>query len=153
MKPYLRGILLAEDSARDVELTLEALAEFHLANEVTVVEDGVEALDYLFRRGKYEGRTGGPPAVVLLDIKMPRLNGIEVLREIRASREYRSLPVVMLTSSREERDILESYEVGSNAYVVKPVDFTEFIEAVKALGLFWAVINESRPNGQTRPQE
>jgi DNA-binding response OmpR family regulator len=99
------------------------------------------------------GRTGGPPAVVLLDIKMPRMNGIEVLREIRASQEYRSLPVVMLTSSREERDILESYEVGSNAYVVKPVDFTEFIEAVKALGLFWAVINESRPNGKTRQQD
>jgi CheY-like chemotaxis protein len=153
MKPYLRGILLAEDSARDVELTLEALSEFHLANEVTVVEDGVEALDYLFRRGKYESRTGGTPAVVLLDIKMPRMNGIEVLREIRASREYRALPVVMLTSSREERDIMESYEVGSNAYVVKPVDFTEFIEAVKALGLFWAVINESRPNGQTHPLE
>lgn len=145
MKPYLRGILLAEDSARDVELTLEALAEFNLANEVVVVEDGVEALDFLFRRGKYKGRTGGSPAVVLLDIKMPRMNGIEVLREIRASEEFKSLPVVMLTSSREERDIVESYEVGINAYVVKPVDFQEFIEAVKTLGLFWAVMNEPRP--------
>lgn len=145
MKPYLRGILLAEDSARDVELTLEALSEFNLANEVVVVEDGVEALDFLFRRGKYKGRTGGSPAVVLLDIKMPRMNGIEVLREIRASEEFKSLPVVMLTSSREERDIVESYEVGINAYVVKPVDFQEFIEAVKTLGLFWAVMNEPRP--------
>ncbi len=145
MKPYLRGILLAEDSARDVELTLEALSEFNLANEVVVVEDGVEALDFLFRRGKYKGRTGGSPAVVLLDIKMPRMNGIEVLREIRASEEFKSLPVVMLTSSREERDIIESYEIGINAYVVKPVDFQEFIEAVKTLGLFWAVMNEPRP--------
>ncbi len=145
MKPYLRGILLAEDSARDVELTLEALSEFNLANEVVVVEDGVEALDFLFRRGKFKGRTGGSPAVVLLDIKMPRMNGIEVLREIRASEEFKSLPVVMLTSSREECDIVESYEVGSNAYVVKPVDFQEFIEAVKTLGLFWAVMNEPHP--------
>ncbi len=145
MKSYLRRILLAEDSARDVELTIEALGEYNLANEVIVVEDGVEVLDYLYCRGKYEGRVNRPPAVVLLDIKMPRMNGIEVLREIRASEKFRSLPVVMLTSSREERDIVESYDLGINAYVVKPVDFQEFIEAVKALGLFWAVVNEPRP--------
>lgn len=147
MKPYLRRILLAEDSARDVELTLEALSEFNLANEVIVVEDGVEVLDYLHCRGKFEGRVSRLPAVVLLDIKMPRLNGIEVLREIRATEAFRDLPVVMLTSSREERDIVESYELGINAYVVKPVDFQEFIEAVKTLGLFWAVLNEPRPRG------
>jgi CheY-like chemotaxis protein len=149
MKPFLRRILLAEDSARDVELTLEALAEHNLANEVIVVEDGVEVLDYLHCRGKYEGRIARPPAVVLLDIKMPRMNGIEVLREIRASDTFRSLPVVMLTSSREERDIVESYDLGINAYVVKPVDFQEFIEAVKTLGLFWGVLNEPRPHNST----
>ncbi len=149
MKPFLRRILLAEDSARDVELTLAALAEHNLANEVIVVEDGVEVLEYLFCRGKFEGRVARPPAVVLLDIKMPRMNGIEVLREIRSSEEFRSLPVVMLTSSREERDIIESYELGINAYVVKPVDFQEFIDAVKTLGLFWAVVNEPRPRGGT----
>ncbi|MBE0646077.1 MAG: response regulator [Bacteroidetes bacterium] len=147
MKPFLRRILLAEDSARDVELTLEALAEYNLANEVIVVEDGVEVLDYLYCRGKYEGRIDRPPAVVLLDIKMPRMNGIEVLRAIRASEEFRVLPVVMLTSSREERDIIESYDLGINAYVVKPVDFQDFIEAVRTLGLFWAVMNEPRPQG------
>jgi CheY-like chemotaxis protein len=147
MKPYLRRILLAEDSARDVELTLAALEEFNLANEVIVVEDGVEVLDYLHCRGRYAGRVDRPPAVVLLDIKMPRMNGIEVLREIRASERFRALPVVMLTSSREERDIVESYDLGINAYVVKPVDFQEFIEAVKTLGLFWAVLNEPRPRG------
>lgn len=147
IKPFLRRILLAEDSARDVELTLEALAEYNLANEVIVVEDGVEVLDYLYCRGKYEGRIDRPPAVVLLDIKMPRMNGIEVLRAIRASEEFRVLPVVMLTSSREERDIIESYDLGINAYVVKPVDFQDFIEAVRTLGLFWAVMNEPRPQG------
>lgn len=147
MKPLFRRILLAEDSARDVELTIEALDQYHLANEVFVVEDGTEVLDYLYCRGKFERRVNRPPAVVLLDIKMPRMNGIEVLREIRASEEFRSLPVVMLTSSREERDIIESYDLGINAYVVKPVDFQEFIEAVKTLGLFWAVVNEPRPAG------
>jgi CheY-like chemotaxis protein len=147
VKPYLRRILLAEDSVHDVELTLAALEEHHLANEVIVVEDGVEVLDYLYCRGKFTGRVNRPPAVVLLDIKMPRLNGIEVLRAIRASEEFRSLPVVMLTSSREERDIVESYDLGINAYVVKPVDFQEFIAAVKTLGLFWAVLNEPRPHG------
>ncbi|MCB2205536.1 response regulator [bacterium] len=147
MKPFFRRILLAEDSARDVELTIEALGQHHLANEVFVVEDGAEALDYLHCRGKYEGRVNRPPAVVLLDIKMPRMNGIEVLREIRASEKFHALPVVMLTSSREERDIVESYDLGINAYVVKPVDFQEFIEAVKTLGLFWAVVNEPRPPG------
>ena len=147
MKPEIKRILLAEDSARDVELTLEALSQHNLANEVMIVEDGVEALDYLFRRGKYAMRDDLPPAVVLLDIKMPKMSGIEVLREIRAAPEFKSLPVVMLTSSREERDIVESYNLGINAYVVKPVDFQEFIDAVKTLGLFWAVINEPKPFG------
>jgi CheY-like chemotaxis protein len=145
MAQSLRRILLAEDSARDVELTLEALSEYNLANEVIVVDDGVQVLDYLFCRGMFEGRPNRPPAVVLLDIKMPKMNGIEVLREIRATEEFRSLPVVMLTSSREERDIVDSYDLGINAYVVKPVDFQEFIDAVRTLGLFWAVVNEPVP--------
>lgn len=145
MGTILRRILLVEDNPRDVELTMEALAHHNLANEVVVAEDGVEALDYLFRRGRHSGRDLMQPAVVLLDIKMPRLSGIDVLRELRASDEFRTIPIVMLTSSREERDIVESYNLGINAYVVKPVEFAEFIDAVKTLGLFWAVINEPLP--------
>ena len=145
MGTILRRILLVEDNPRDVELTLEALAQHNLANEVVIAEDGVEALDYLYRRGPYAERDLLQPAVVLLDIKMPRLNGIEVLRELRSSSEFRTMPIVMLTSSREERDIIDSYHLGINAYVVKPVVFHEFIDAVKTLGLFWAVINEPRP--------
>ncbi len=145
MGSQLRRILLAEDNPRDVELTLEALAQHNLANEVVIAEDGVDALDYLFRRGRYANRDHLQPAVLLLDIKMPRMNGIEVLRAVRESEELHGIPVVMLTSSREERDIVESYNLGINAYVVKPVNFSEFIEAVKTLGLFWAVINEPWP--------
>lgn len=138
----LRTILLAEDNPMDVELTLEALSENNLANNVVVVHDGVEALDYLRCTGKYENRIDGNPAVLLLDIKMPRLNGIEVLAAIRKDEKLRSIPVVMLTSSREEPDLKECYELGVNAYVVKPVAFNEFLDAVKNIGIFWALLNE-----------
>ena len=141
----IRTILFAEDNPRDVELTLEALGDHNLANNVIVVRDGVETMEYLRREGKYKQRKTGNPAVLLLDIKMPRMDGIEVLRAIRSDNELKMLPVVMLTSSREEQDLIKSYELGVNAYVVKPVDFKEFIEAVKQLGVFWAVINEVPP--------
>ena len=146
----LKRILLAEDSPNDIELTLAALSEHHLANEVVHVPDGAEALDYLHRRGRFEGRAGGLPAVVLLDIKMPKLDGLEVLRRIRSDPSLASLPVVMLTSSREEADIIESYRLHVNAYVVKPVAFQEFIEAIKHLGLFWAVVNQPPPESARR---
>jgi len=141
----LKRVLLAEDSAGDVELTLEALAEHHLANEVVVTRDGEEAWDYLSRRGKFAGRPAGNPAVVLLDLKMPKMDGLEVLRAMRADPNLRPVPVVMLTSSREDHDVLESYALGANAYVVKPVAFPDFIGAVKHLGLFWAVVNQPPP--------
>ncbi len=141
----LKRILLAEDSPNDVELTLAALGEHHLANEVVVVKDGVEALDYLYRRGGFQVRPSGNPAVVLLDLKMPKLDGLEVLKRMRAEAALRTVPVVMLTSSREERDIVESYQLGVNAYVVKPVAFQDFVAAIKSLGLFWAVLNEPPP--------
>ncbi|MDD3847638.1 MAG: response regulator, partial [Syntrophorhabdaceae bacterium] len=138
----LRVILLVEDDPKDLELTLRALAENNLANRVTAVEDGVEAMDYLRYEGKYKLRKQGYPAVVLLDIKMPRMDGIEVLRAIRSDDKLKTIPVVILTSSREEPDLKRCYELGANAYVVKPVDFKEFIDAVKQVGGFWAVINE-----------
>jgi CheY-like chemotaxis protein len=143
----IRTILFAEDNPKDVELTLEALNDHNLANNVIVVRDGVETMEYLRREGKYSQRKIGNPAVLLLDIKMPRMDGIEVLRAIRNDNELKMLPVVMLTSSREEQDLIKSYELGVNAYVVKPVDFKEFIEAVKQVGIFWAVINEVPPLG------
>jgi len=143
----IRTILFAEDNPRDVELTLEALGDHNLANNVIVVRDGVETMEYLRREGKYKQRKTGNPAVLLLDIKMPRMDGIEVLRAIRNDNKLKMLPVVMLTSSREEQDLIKSYELGVNAYVVKPVDFKEFIEAVRQLGIFWAVINEAPPLG------
>ena len=145
MMVEIRTILFAEDNPRDVELTLEALGDHNLANNVIVVRDGVETMEYLRREGKYKQRKPGNPAVLLLDIKMPRMDGIEVLRAIRNDNLLKMLPVVMLTSSREEQDLIKSYELGVNAYVVKPVDFKEFIEAVKQLGVFWAVINEVPP--------
>ena len=145
MMTEMRRILLAEDDPNDVELTLTALGENHLANEVVVVNDGVEALDYLYVRGRFADRPRGNPAVVLLDIKMPKLDGLEVLKRMKADEGLRSVPVVMLTSSREESDLLESYRLGVNAYVVKPVDFREFIGAVRNLGLFWAVVNQPPP--------
>jgi len=145
----LKSILLAEDSAKDVELTLEALGEHNLANEVAVVQDGSEALDYLYRRGAYENREEGNPAVFLLDLKMPKVDGLTVLRTIKNDPALKTIPVVILTSSREERDVLEGYQLGLNAYVVKPVSFDQFVACVKQLGAFWAVINE-RPIGSTR---
>lgn len=138
----LKRILLVEDSENDIEITLEALSEYHLANQIDVVRDGAEALDYLFCRSAYSERSKHQPVVVLLDVKLPKLNGIEVLRQIREHPDYAFLPVVMLTSSREEPDLRRSYELGCNAYVVKPVDFGKFTEALKVLGCFWAVINE-----------
>lgn len=146
----LKRILLAEDSPNDVELTLAALSEHHLANEVVHVADGAEALDYLHCRGRFEGRAGGLPAVVLRDIKMPKMDGLEVLRRIRSDPRLVTLPVVILTSSREEADIVEGYRLHVNAYVVKPVAFRDFVDAVKNLGLFWAVVNESPPGSARR---
>ncbi|HEV7503143.1 MAG TPA: response regulator, partial [Vicinamibacteria bacterium] len=141
----LKRILYAEDSAADVELTLAALEEHHLANEVVAVGDGVEALDYLYRRGAFASREAGNPAVVLLDLKMPRVDGLEVLRQVKSDPDLRTIPVVIMTSSREERDLVESYRLGVNAYVVKPVDFEQFVAAVKEVGMFWAVVNEPPP--------
>jgi CheY-like chemotaxis protein len=145
---HLPDILLAEDNPNDVELTLEALDVHNIANRVTVVTDGVGAMEYLRREGRFADRQPGDPAVVLLDIKMPRKDGIEVLREIRADPRLRFMPVVILTSSREEQDILTSYGLGVNAYVVKPVDFDSFMKAVESLGVFWALINERPPHGE-----
>lgn len=141
------AILLAEDNPNDVELTIEALDRHHLANRVIVAHDGVEAMEYLRREGAFSEREPGDPAVVLLDIKMPRKDGLEVLREIRGDSALRRLPVVILTSSRQEQDLITSYDLGVNAYVVKPVDFLSFIEAVEHLGVFWALINERPPDG------
>ena len=145
MTGALPDILLAEDNPNDVELTLEALAVHNLANRVTVASDGVEALEYLRREGRFSERPPGTPAVVLLDIKMPRKDGLEVLREIRADPALTATPVVILTSSREEQDIVTSYDLGVNAYVVKPVVFQDFLAAVESLGVFWALINERPP--------
>ena len=141
----IRTILLVEDSDADAEMTIDALRQAKLANPIVHVEDGVEALDYLFARGDYAGKANGVPAVVLLDIKMPRLDGIEVLREIRSSDKFRHVPVVILSSSREETDLARSWDLGVNAYVVKPVNASQFFEAVQMLGQFWAVMNEGRP--------
>lgn len=146
----LKRILLAEDDPRDIELTLTALEENNIANEVVVVRDGAEALDFLHRRGAYSARPQGNPAVVLLDLKMPKVDGHQVLREIREDPDLNTTPVVMLTSSREESDLVESYQLGVNAYVVKPVDFSEFMVAVKEIGLFWAVLNEPPPGAIRR---
>ena len=140
-----KHILLVEDDPHDVELTLAALGEHNLANSVVVVQDGAEALDYLYCHGKFKTRASGPPVVVLLDLKMPKVSGLEVLKIIKADETLKTIPVVVLTSSREEPDLIESYQYGVNAYVVKPVDFSEFIRAVKQLGLFWAAMNEPPP--------
>jgi CheY-like chemotaxis protein len=153
MMVEIRTILLAEDNPKDVELTLEALGDHNLANNVIVMRDGVETMDYLHCEGKYKQRKPGNPAVLLLDIKMPRMDGIEVLKAIRSDKKLHTLPVVMLTSSREEQDLIKSYELGVNAYVVKPVNFKEFIEAVKQLGVFWAVINEVPPSSKLSDKE
>lgn len=142
MNVTLRKILLVEDNDRDVELTLAALYQQNLANEVMRVCDGAEALEYLERQGRFAGRPPGHPVVVLLDLKMPKVDGTEVLRRIKQDPQLRAIPVVIMTSSREERDLVRSYELGANAYVVKPVNFSEFAEAVKVVGAFWAVVNE-----------
>jgi CheY-like chemotaxis protein len=141
----LHSVLLVEDNPNDVELTLSALKEAKLANEIVVTNDGEQALDYLQRRGRHAGRTTPNPAVILLDLKMPKVDGHEVLRHIRADPELRLIPVVVLTSSREEKDLYSSYDKGANSYVVKPVDFEEFIGAISKLGVFWAVLNEPPP--------
>jgi CheY-like chemotaxis protein len=141
----LGRILMVEDDPKDVELTLTALEEYKLANEVVVTRDGEEALDYLYCRGNFTTRTPDNPAVLLLDLKLPKVDGLEVLQQIRSDEKLRMIPVVVLTSSREERDMVASYTLGVNAYVVKPVDFHEFVNAVKELGIFWAVINEPPP--------
>jgi CheY-like chemotaxis protein len=142
----LRNILLVEDNANDVELTLEALSEHKVANKVDVARDGVEALDYLRRKGAYAERATGNPAVILLDLKLPKLDGLQVLAELKSDASLRTIPVVMLTSSREESDLVTSYNLGVNAYVVKPVDFDQFIEAVRRIGGFWALLNEHAPD-------
>jgi CheY-like chemotaxis protein len=141
----LKKILLVEDNLMDVDLTLSALEEHRLANEIDIARDGVEALDYLYRRGAFASREAGHPAVILLDIKMPKLNGIEVLRHMKSDPVLKTIPVVMLTSSKEEPDLATSYSLGANAYVVKPVDFEQFVTAVKQVGAFWAVLNEPPP--------
>ena len=141
----LGRILMVEDDPKDVELTLTALEEYKLANEVVVTRDGEEALDYLYYRGNFTTRPPGNPAVLLLDLKLPKVDGLEVLQQIKSDEKLRMIPVVVLTSSREERDMVASYTLGVNAYVVKPVDFHEFVNAIKELGVFWAVINEPPP--------
>jgi CheY-like chemotaxis protein len=141
----LGRILMVEDDPKDVELTLTALEEYNLANEVIVTHDGEQALDYLYCRGEYKTRSSGNPAVMLLDLKLPKVDGLEVLKQIKSDGELRMIPVVVLTSSKEEKDMVASYQLGVNAYVVKPVDFHEFVNAIKELGVFWAVINEPPP--------
>ncbi len=141
----LKNILVVEDNAKDLELTLSALEENNLANQIAVARDGAEALDYLYMRGKFEMRATGNPAVVLLDIKMPKVDGLEVLRKVKTDENLKCIPIVMLTSSRQDRDLIESYGLGVNAYVVKPVNFGDFVKAVQELGSFWGVINEPPP--------
>ena len=141
----LARILLVEDDPRDVELTMTALEDYNLANEVVVTRDGAEALDYLYCRGEFDSRSNENPVVILLDLKLPKIDGLEVLQRIRSDERLKMIPVVVLTSSHEEKDMVRSYQLGVNAYVVKPVDFHEFVNAVKELGVFWAVINEPPP--------
>lgn len=150
MAELLKPILLVEDNPKDVELTLAALERSNLANDVVVVRDGVEALDYLCYRGSYAQRERGAPAVVLLDLKLPKVDGIQVLQAIKSDDGLRQIPVVMLTTSREEQDLVASYKLGVNAYVVKPVAFKEFVEAIQDLGVFWAVLNEPPPGSARR---
>ena len=141
----LGRILMVEDDPKDVELSMTALEDYNLVNEVVVARDGEEALDYLFCRGKFQDRSSDNPAVILLDLKLPKVDGLEVLREIKSNAKLKMIPVVVLTSSREEKDMVTSYKLGVNAYVVKPVDFHEFVNAIKELGVFWALINQPPP--------
>jgi DNA-binding response OmpR family regulator len=149
MDNKLGRILMVEDDPRDVELSLTALEEYNLANEVIVAHDGAEALDYLYCRGEFSGRSSDNPAVILLDLKLPKVDGLEVLQQIKSDEKLKIIPVVVLTSSREEKDMVASYKLGVNAYVVKPVDFHEFVNAIRELGVFWAIIN-APPPGSTR---
>lgn len=141
----LRRIFYVDDNPRDTELALNALKKNNLANDVVTAEDGEDALDYLYMRGKYANRPPGNPALMLLDLKMPRVDGLEVLRQVKSDPQLHSIPVVVMTSSREEQDLIRSYELGVNAYVVKPLSFTEFLDAIKQIGAFWGVINEPPP--------
>jgi DNA-binding response OmpR family regulator len=150
MNNILGRILMVEDDPKDVELTLTALEEYNLANEVVVTRDGEEALDYLYSRGNFSTRSNDNPAVLLLDLKLPKVDGLEVLQQIKSDDKLKMIPVVVLTSSHEEKDMVASYKLGVNAYVVKPVDFHEFVNAIKELGVFWAVINEPPPGSIKR---
>lgn len=141
----LRPILLVEDNPKDLELTMTALEKCNLANEIRTARDGEEALEYLNNTGRHEGRTEGNPAVVLLDLKLPKIDGLQVLKAVKADPKLRHIPIVMLTSSREERDLVESYALGVNAFVVKPVEFTEFFRAIQEVGFFWGILNEAPP--------
>lgn len=143
--PSLRPILLVEDNPRDLELTLVALAKCQIANDIVIARDGVEALQYLRCEGAYADRSPGDPAVVLLDLKLPKIDGLEVLEIVKGNPDTRQIPIVMLTSSREEKDLVRSYQLGVNAFVVKPVDFRDFFEAIRDLGVFWAILNEPPP--------
>jgi CheY-like chemotaxis protein len=145
MSDILGRILIVEDDPKDVELTMTALEEYNLANEVVVAGNGAEALDYLYCRGKFGTRSSDNPAVILLDLKLPKVDGLEVLRQIKSDENLKMIPVVVLTSSREEKDMVASYKLGVNAYVVKPVDFHEFVNAIRELGIFWAIINAPPP--------
>ena len=150
----LRPILLVEDNLRDIELTLAALKRNHVANEITVARHGGDALDFLYRRGEFKARAACNPVVVFLDLKMPKVDGLEVLRQMKGDGELKVIPVVMLTSSREEGDLIRSYQLGANAYIVKPVGFEQFSDAIRELGIFWAVLNEpppDRPGDGPRP--
>jgi CheY-like chemotaxis protein len=147
--PELKPILLVEDNPKDIELTLAALEQGQLANDVVIARDGAEALDFLYRQGSYAGRATLDPAVVLLDLKLPKMDGLEVLAAVKSNPDLRHTPIVMLTSSREESDLVRSYELGVNAFVVKPVGFREFFEAIQDLGVFWAVLNEPPPRGRS----
>jgi len=149
----LKRILLVDDSPRDTELALDALASYQLANEVLALRDGAEALDYLYRRGAFAERTDDQPAVILLDLKMPKVDGLEVLRQIKGDAKLKVIPVVVMTSSREELDLVDSYQLGVNAYVVKPVKFPEFVEAMRLVGGFWAILNEPPPGSIGRHGE
>jgi len=146
MKTEIKTILIVDDSRNDIELAISALSEKNLANEVVIAEDGIEALDFLYKRGKFSEHQNGNPVVILLDIKMPRMDGIEVLKHIRLEPRFRLIPVIMVTSSAEEKDLVESYKLGANSYVVKPVDIVQFIDAIKVLGQYWAVINQPPPS-------
>lgn len=140
-----KNILLVDDDSKDIELMLTSLEEQNLANQVVVVRDGAEALDYLYRRGSFSDRPADLPVVIFLDLKMPKVDGMEVLRQVKNDLELKHIPIVMLTSSREDRDLIECYSLGTNAYVVKPVIFVDFVEVVKQLGLFWVLTNETPP--------